>query len=187
MSEYDPKRLDLVFAPDKRLLTVCDPIDRNHVSSDDIRAAANEMISIMRQKNGLGLAACQAGLLRRMFVMHIPRRMAKLGSPYSRSPIVLVNPEIVSETKQTEIDYEGCLSQPGVRKSVRRSVEVVVEYETPESSERIQMKATGLTARCIQHEIDHLNGIILEPDPPPIDRKPKVTAGQLMGILSAMI
>jgi len=187
VSEYDPKQLNLVIAPDKRLLAVCKPIDRTKVSSDDIRAAANKMISIMRQKNGLGLAASQAGLLRRMFVMHIPRRMMKLGSPYSRSPIVLVNPEIVVKTDQTEIDYEGCLSQPGVRKPMQRSVEVVVEYETPESSERIQMKATGLTARCIQHEIDHLNGIILEPGPPPIDRKPKVTAGQWMGVLSTMI
>lgn len=160
--EYDPQNLSLVTAPDDRLLTTCEPVDFEQVTEQELRAAADKMIAIMRTDNGIGLAGNQAGLMRRMFVMHIPRRLRKFGSPCSRGPIVLINPEITGRSKEMVEAPEGCLSLPGVQTLVKRHAEVQVQYWTLGLPHPRIINASGLTARCIQHEIDHLDGVMIQ-------------------------
>lgn len=128
---------------------------------DDIRQLAGDMIETMYANNGLGLAAEQVGRQEAICVIHVPP-----GSDQDRErnesipmPLVLVNPSIVEEIGRETLQ-EGCLSFPELFVQVERAGEVVVSF-TDLENERQMLRATGMLARAIQHELDHLNGVLL--------------------------
>lgn len=117
---------------------------------DDVRQLVRNMAETMRQASGVGLAAPQVGDSRRIIVAEVPQE--------HKSLIALINPKIVESEGTSEFE-EGCLSIPGITAKVKRAAEVVVETLTPEG-EQLKKKYTGLLATVIQHEIDHLDGIL---------------------------
>lgn len=115
-----------------------------------IEKLIKSMKETLIQVNGIGLAAVQIGVLKRIFVAYDKER---------NNFITLINPEIV-EKKGEEIDLEGCLSFPEIYFSIKRVKEVTVEGYN-EKGKKIVVLGKGIMARCFQHEIDHLNGILI--------------------------
>lgn len=130
---------------DPVLRKVSRPID---TVTDRIRVLAKDMIETMRAEQGVGLAAPQIGILRRIFVVEID----EIGLH------VMINPEIL-EQKGEQTDYEGCLSVPGKSGKVMRPDYVKVKYMDLEGNDQM-LEAEGFFARAICHENDHLNGIL---------------------------
>jgi peptide deformylase len=143
--------LEVLQFPDPRLKNESAPIDS---VDDDLRALADEMIEVMYDEPGIGLAAPQVGHAIRLVVMDTD--WSDEGA--ERSPAVIINPKIVSA--EDEITWEeGCLSVPDFTAEVERSGHIVVRYQNLEGEEVVE-DVTGLRAVCFQHEIDHLNGIL---------------------------
>jgi len=116
------------------------------VINDEVRELCKLMIEVMIRENGVGLAAPQIGISKRIFVLDANEEL-----------YVFINPELVELSEETEESREGCLSVPGVDASVARSSRAVVEGLNV-SGERIRLEGEGMIARAIQHEMDHLNG-----------------------------
>ncbi len=128
---------------------------RVDVVDESIRQLADDMLVTMRRSSGVGLAAEQVGRDESLFVVEVPAEAA-CGVPM---PLVLINPEITaSEGKQR--GEEGCLSFPGLYTKVTRSEHVVTRFTNLDGEEQT-LEADGLLARAIQHELDHLNGVLL--------------------------
>ncbi len=121
------------------------PVDRPGAS---IRRLARRMLEVMREAKGVGLAAPQVGVLRRLAVVDI-----------GEGPLILVNPRITASSG-SEVDWEGCLSFPGLLAEIERARNVSVEALDLEG-ERVWVEAEGFLARVLQHEIDHLDGIVI--------------------------
>ncbi|MEI6043629.1 MAG: peptide deformylase [Chloroflexota bacterium] len=121
-----------------------------------LRELAVNMLETMDDSNGIGLAAPQVGVLKRLIVIHIPADLAFEGSPEFSA--VVVNPEVVKGSGE-QIGEEGCLSVPGWFGEVKRYFAVTVRGRDIYGKE-IRIKADGWPSRCLQHEIDHLDGII---------------------------
>ena len=117
------------------------------VIDDKLQLLISDMIDTMYEADGVGLAAPQVGVLRRIIVIDVGEGIN-----------VLINPEFVSQTGE-EDDTEGCLSIPGIRGMVKRPAKVVVKALNRNGKE-IELKANGLMARALCHEIDHLEGIL---------------------------
>jgi peptide deformylase len=140
----------IIILPDPLLRQISEPVAK---VDDRIRALADDMLDTMYDAPGIGLAAIQIADPRRLIVIDV----AKKDEP--RSPIVLVNPTIVASGGEASIYEEGCLSIPDYYEEVARPGEVVVRYLDREGREQ-ELKADGILATCIQHEIDHLNGVL---------------------------
>jgi peptide deformylase len=119
--------------------------------SDDVKQLIRDMFDTMYAEEGVGLAAPQVGISQRIIVIDAQQD--------DLPPFALINPEIVELSKETEKGEEGCLSIPGLRDIVERSYRVVVRGDTPEGETR-ELDLIGLPARIIQHEVDHLDGIL---------------------------
>ncbi len=148
--------LRLVLYPDPILRKVARPITEREIADGRIDGTpipqlAESLLDLMRREKGVGLAAPQAGLSIRMFVVDIGKE--------GNGPIVAVNPEIV-ESSGRVVSEEGCLSFPGIRGDVRRHTSVVMRC-LDEKGEPVEHKATGLLARAFEHEYDHLEGALL--------------------------
>ena len=115
--------------------------------NERILTILDDMVETMHNEDGVGLAAPQVGILKRLVVIDIGEK-----------PIKMINPEILSEEGE-QIDEEGCLSVPNVRGLVKRPKEITVKYYDKKGTVR-EMVAKDLLARCICHEVDHLNGIL---------------------------
>ena len=115
---------------------------------EEIRNLAREMVEIMVKEDGIGLAAPQLGILKRIIVV-----MTENG------PEVFINPVIVKKSKESETMEEGCLCFPGVFLKIKRAKMIEVEALNLQG-EKIRMKTEGLVARIFQHEADHLDGIL---------------------------
>ena len=139
----------ILIHPDPRLKTVADPVRE---IDDDIRRLADDMLQTMYEAPGIGLAAPQVGVLSRMLVMDC----VKEDSAPPR-PMVLINPEIIWSSEETNIYEEGCLSIPEQYADVERPAEVKVRWISLDGTEE-EEHFGGLWATCVQHEIDHLNG-----------------------------
>ena len=113
----------------------------------------DDMLETMYAAPGIGLAAVQVGILKRLIVIDISKEKE------TKNPLFLINPEIVSKSKKTSIYEEGCLSLPGYFAEIERPAECQIEYIEYDGKKK-EMKANGLLATCIQHEVDHLNGIL---------------------------
>ena len=119
---------------------------------DALARFVDDLLETMYSAEGVGLAAPQVGAERRVTVIDVGERRD------GTEAIALVNPVIV-EARGTVDSEEGCLSIPGVVETVQRAAEVTVEYRDP-AGERLRIEGTGLLARALQHEIDHLDGIL---------------------------
>ena len=118
--------------------------------NDRTKILIEDMFDTMYETNGVGLAAPQVGILRQLVVIDV--------NPEEPEPLVLINPEIISMEGE-EIDQEGCLSVPGKAGQVKRAAKVKVRTLDMDM-QPIEIEAEGLLARCMQHEIDHLHGIL---------------------------
>ena len=135
---------------------------------DKVRALAENMLETMHAANGIGLAAQQIGQALQLTVLDVtqvedrPSTMKLNGEPVvdlaTVMPLVLLNPMLRSG-KETELGSEGCLSFPEITADIERATSVELEAETLEG-ETLQIEASGLLARALQHEVDHLNGIL---------------------------
>jgi peptide deformylase len=141
---------DIIILPDKRLRSVSKPIAK---ISDEIRTLVADMFDTMYEAPGIGLAAIQVGVPSRVVVMDLSKREAEA------EPRVFINPEISWSSEEKSLYEEGCLSIPDIHEDVERPARVKVKYldldGTPQETE-----AEGLFAICIQHEVDHLNGVL---------------------------
>lgn len=118
--------------------------------NDEIKKLAQDMIETMIEKNGVGLAANQVGVLKRIIVVQT-----------EEGPQVFVNPEILKKSRETVIDPEGCLSLPAsLYLDIKRSKEAEVQALTLDGG-KVKIKAKDIQARIFQHEIDHINGILI--------------------------
>jgi peptide deformylase len=142
--------MPLVLLPQAVLRQVAQPVDD---ITDDILQLANNMAETMYAAPGIGLAANQVGLLKRVIVMDCARD--------DEPPALwkMINPEIIWLSEENTKMEEGCLSIPGHNAEVVRPSEVHVSYLDIEGQKQ-EMQATGLLAACVQHEIDHLNGVL---------------------------
>jgi peptide deformylase len=116
---------------------------------ESLEHLAEEMMRVMREAEGVGLAANQIGRLKRIFV-----------AAHEDEQYAIVNPEIEVRSETTEKDIEGCLSIPETRVEVERPTSVTVSGQDP-SGEPVRLEAEGLLARIFQHEIDHLDGVLI--------------------------
>jgi peptide deformylase len=140
----------LIILPDPLLRQVSQPIER---IDGDLQKLADDMLETMYDAPGIGLAAIQVGVPRRMLVIDVSRE----GEP--KEPLVFINPEIVSSSDERSVYEEGCLSIPDYYAEVERPARVTVKSLDSEGRE-VTTEADGLLATCLQHEIDHLNGIL---------------------------
>jgi peptide deformylase len=142
--------LELVKAPDPRLKLVSKPvedIDRT------LKRFMDDMFETMKAANGIGLAAIQVGVPKSLAVIDLDP-----GGPKS-ARIYLINPKIVEISEERTTYNEGCLSVPEIWEDVDRPSWLKVEY-TDEKGRRQEIKGDGLLATCLQHEIDHINGLL---------------------------
>lgn len=132
------------------------------IVTDELRNLAEEMIDTMHKARGVGLAAQQVGRLEKMCVINIPEGCEEPEDELFNAPVAmplkLFNPEIIAQ-EGSQHDKEGCLSFPGVGGSITRAQQVTCQYLDEENRPQIMM-ARGFLARALQHEIDHLNGIL---------------------------
>lgn len=139
--------------PDPFLKTVAKPVTQ---FDDELKSKAENMIETMYENAGIGLAATQVGMNRRLFVMDI--YYSKDLPETVRDPQVIINPVIV-EKENEQVMEEGCLSVPEFRAEVTRFNKIKLKYQDLEGEEKM-MDAEGLLAVCIQHEMDHLDGVL---------------------------
>ena len=112
-----------------------------------------DMLETMYRAPGIGLAAIQIGILKRLIVIDLSKDEEK------KNPLFFVNPEIIYRSKNTSVYEEGCLSLPGQYAEIERPAECKLKYIDYDGKEK-ELEADGLLATCIQHEVDHLNGIL---------------------------
>ena len=141
--------LEILQAPHPVLKTKAKPVAR---VDDALRRLAADMFETMYKAPGIGLAAPQVGVSERLIVLDV-------ADGDERRPMVLVNPEIVWRSSERATAEEGCLSLPGQFADVTRPQHVKVSYLTEHGGEA-ELEAEGLLARCVQHEIDHLDGVL---------------------------
>ena len=151
-------QLSVLIYPDERLKTIAEPVA---VVNDEIRAFVDDMFETMYAEEGIGLAATQVDVHKRVITIDIEGD--------KQNQIVLINPEIIESSGETGIE-EGCLSLPGFRGFVPRKEKVTVKALDREGKEFV-LEADGLLAICIQHEIDHLNGIVFADYLSPLKRQ----------------
>ena len=142
----------------KKIITEPDPILRR--KSDNIenidnqtRKLLDDMLETMYAAPGIGLAAVQIGILKRVIVIDVSKKDEK------RNPLFLINPLITFKSNETSAYEEGCLSLPGHFAEIERPAECLIGYVDYHGKKK-QLKANGLLATCVQHEIDHLDGIL---------------------------
>jgi len=131
----------------------------------EIRTLADRMLGIMYAQDGIGLAAEQIGHTEAIFVLDIPAAADKNeqglpNNPGVKMPQAFINPEIIGISEEMAIAEEGCLSFPKLYVPVKRPAEVVLRYLDRDGNPQV-LNAKGLLARAIQHELDHLNGVLL--------------------------
>lgn len=142
--------LQILQYPHPVLKEVAKEVTKEEIN-DDFRATIEEMSGLMNEAQGVGLAAIQVGIKKRFFLMIDDLDNAE------QKVIAIINPEIVAQAGEVN-DEEGCLSFPGVNAKVKRSETVKVKGLN-EFGEEIEIEKNGYLARCIEHEIDHLNGV----------------------------
>ena len=141
---------DIIILPDKRLRLVSEPvkaIDR------EVKALVADLFETMYDAPGIGLAAIQIGVPRRVVTMDLSKKEE------AQEPRVFINPEILWRSDEKAKYEEGCLSIPEFYEEVERPTQVRVKYLDLEGREQ-ELAASGLLATCLQHEIDHLNGVL---------------------------
>ncbi|KRB50584.1 MAG: peptide deformylase [Pseudomonadota bacterium] len=141
---------EILVVPDPVLKLVSQPVEK---VDDELRALMDDMLETMYDAPGIGLAAIQIGVAKRVIVMDIA------GPDDPKAPRYYVNPEIVWASEETAPYEEGCLSIPDIYDEVERPARVKLKYLDYQGEEVVE-DAEGLFAVCIQHEMDHLEGVL---------------------------
>jgi peptide deformylase len=144
-------KLPIVTLPDPILRKLSTPVER---VDDELRRLADDMLETMYDAPGVGLAAIQVGVPRRLFVLDVADDDEK------PAPLVLFNPEIVALGSETRLHEEGCLSIPDFRVEIERPASLTLSYIDRDGNPR-ELDAEGLLATAIQHEINHLDGKLI--------------------------
>jgi len=161
----DVASLQILHYPAAALRRRADPVPK---VDQEVRAVAARMIELMKLAEGIGLAAPQVGVPWRLFVAHVPdsddpeddRSLTDDPPSATREPVVYVNP-VLSEPQRDLVPWdEGCLSLPEIRGEVRRPSQITITA-TDLGGEPFSIRAGGLLARCWQHEMDHLDGVLI--------------------------
>jgi peptide deformylase len=140
----------LVILPDALLRKTSEPVT---AVTAEIRTLANDMLATMYDAPGIGLAAIQIGEMKRVVVIDLAKPEEE------KTPMVFLNPEVIAESDETNIHEEGCLSIPEYYAEVERPERVTVRYLGLDGKSHL-LEAEGLMSTCLQHEIDHLNGVL---------------------------
>ncbi len=143
-------KLNIITEPDpilRKKSAVIEKID------DELKKLLNNMVETMYDAPGIGLAAVQIGVLKRIVVIDISKKDEK------KNPLFLINPEITFKSDTTSVYEEGCLSLPGYFAEIERPNECHLNYVDYNGNKKT-LKADGLLSTCIQHEVDHLNGVL---------------------------
>ncbi|HEY8949768.1 MAG TPA: peptide deformylase [Rhizomicrobium sp.] len=140
----------VLTAPDPRLKVVSEPVAKVDA---ELRTLIDDMIETMYDADGIGLAAIQVGVPKRMLVMDIDQRDGK------KNPRVFINPVITWASDEMAVNEEGCLSIPEIWDEVERPARIKAEYLDRDGKKQT-LEADGLLAVCLQHEMDHLEGIL---------------------------
>ena len=140
----------LIIIPDTKLRLISEPVKE---ITSEVRRLADDMLETMYDAPGVGLAAIQIGVPIRMVTMDVSK------SEDEHQPMVLINPEIVWASEEKRVYEEGCLSIPEYYEEVERPDRVRFRYMNLQG-EMIEQDADGLLATCVQHEIDHLDGVL---------------------------
>ena len=140
----------IIVLPDARLRQRSEPVAE---ITDEIRTLARDMLDTMYDAPGIGLAAIQLGIPRRLVVIDLAKPEEE------KKPIVLVNPEITWSSAEKRVYEEGCLSIPEYYEEVERPDRIRFRYRTLDG-EAVDAEADGVLATCVQHELDHLNGVL---------------------------
>jgi peptide deformylase len=141
---------EIIKLPDKRLRLVSEPV--KHVDAG-IRKLVDEMFETMYEAPGIGLAAIQVGVAKRVVTMDLSKKED------DHQPCVFINPEITWTSPEKSIHEEGCLSIPEYYEEVERPSEIKLKY-LDLAGKAHEIAAKGLFATCIQHEVDHINGVL---------------------------
>jgi peptide deformylase len=141
---------EIIILPDKQLRLVSTPVEK---VTAEVRRLADDMFETMYEAPGIGLAAIQVGVAQRLITMDLAK---KEGPP---NPRVFINPEITWSSEEFSVYEEGCLSIPEYYEEVERPAKVRVRFTDLDGKVQ-EEEADGLFATCIQHEIDHLNGVL---------------------------
>jgi peptide deformylase len=141
---------EIIILPDKRLRLVSEPAQAN---DPELRRLVDDMFETMYEAPGIGLAAIQIGVAKRVIVMDL----AKKDDP--KEPRVFVNPQVLWRSDEKTLYEEGCLSIPEFYEEVERPAKVRVKFLDVTGAEQ-ELEASGLMATCLQHEIDHLDGVL---------------------------
>ena len=141
---------DILILPDKRLRQVSKPVGKIDAVTKKL---IEDMFETMYEAPGIGLAAIQIGEPQRVVTMDLSKKEDE------KQPQVFINPEIVSKSDEKSVHEEGCLSIPEYYEEVTRPAAVKIRYLDLDGKQH-EAEATGLLATCIQHEIDHLNGVL---------------------------
>ncbi|SFN82899.1 peptide deformylase [Roseovarius lutimaris] len=144
-----PMKRPILIHPDPRLKKVCTPVAD---VTDGLRQLSRDMLETMYDAPGIGLAAPQVGVLERLIVLDCVK-----GENETPRPMVMINPEVVAASDETNVYEEGCLSIPDQYGEVTRPKEVEVRWMDTDGNAH-QEGFDALWATCVQHEIDHLNG-----------------------------
>ena len=145
---------EIIILPDKQLRLVSKPIEK---VTADIRKLADDMFETMYEAPGIGLAAIQVAQPLRLITMDLAKKNEEGES--TPQPRVFINPEILSSSEETSVYEEGCLSIPEFFDMVTRPKEIKVRYLDRQGEAQEQL-CSGVLATCVQHEIDHLNGVL---------------------------
>jgi peptide deformylase len=141
---------DIIVIPDKRLRLVSKPVEKVDTA---IRKLADDMFETMYEAPGIGLAAIQIGEPLRLVTMDLAKKDDE------KAPQVFINPEVTWSSDEINVHEEGCLSIPDYYEDVERPAKVRVKYLDLDGKLQ-EVEADGLLATCLQHEIDHLNGVL---------------------------
>ena len=140
--------MEIIVAPDNRLNQVSKKVD---IVDDIVISILNQMLECMYKNNGIGLAAPQVGILKRLVVVDCSDKSNV------KKPLKLINPEIIKLSSEILEFEEGCLSLPKQYAKVKRPVEIIVKFQNIEGV-FCEESFSGIEATCIQHEVDHLDG-----------------------------
>ncbi|MBP9692455.1 MAG: peptide deformylase [Alphaproteobacteria bacterium] len=143
--------LEILTAPDPRLYEKAHPVEK---VDRTVRKLMDDLLETMYSNDGIGLASVQAGIHKRVIVVDLGERN---GIPFK--PLLMADPELQWVSSQTQTTQEGCLSVPRFYEKVVRPLEAHISY-LDENNKKQHLKTQGLLADCLQHEMDHLNGIL---------------------------
>jgi len=145
------KKLEIITLPDRKLRMKSEPVER---VDDELRGFMDSMLTAMYDAPGIGLAAIQVGVPRRIITVDVAQREDEEAKP---NPLFLVNPRLIWRSEETALAEEGCLSIPEYFAEVERPAKVRVAYLDRDGQPQ-EIEADGVLAVCLQHEIDHLDG-----------------------------